>query len=200
MNIMAKKIKKARAKNPKPSAKLASMAVKMETNMDEITTKFLDLQGLINTLKGLVDQVSALEQQLVDAEAAVTTVRAESFALGKAEGDAEGYQRGYAEGYTKGFEEGVLSIPVSDKIFSQAEVDAIVQPLNDKISALEVKVFDLETQIANMPPAGFTQEQLDAAVADAKAAMKIAFDAVVNEYLANEQIGDDQLKQKLSEI
>ena len=90
----------------------------------------MDLVALLN---GLVANIAALQAQLVDAQASAD-------ALAKAK-------------YDEGFAAGVASVGVSDKIYSQAELDAkiaeAVLPLNEKIALLDAKVLELEALVVS---------------------------------------------------
>lgn len=84
---------------------------------------------ILAQLQALVSLINELQAKLVDAEAAV----AESAKVA----------------YDKGFADGVASVPppVSDKIFSQAEVD---QMLADAVLPLQKKIEDLELVVAGV--------------------------------------------------
>lgn len=61
--------------------------------------------------------------------------------------------------FDEGFAAGVASVPVSDKIFSQADVDALLAPLQAQITDLQAQVLAL-------------QGSIDQKVSDAVAAVK----------------------------
>lgn len=88
----------------------------------------MDLVALLNSL---VASIAALQAQLADAQKA-----ADDLAKVK---------------YDEGFAAGVASVVVSDKIYSQAELDAkiaeAVAPLNAKIVELDVKVAELSAAV-----------------------------------------------------
>lgn len=84
----------------------------------------MDLVALLNNL---VANIASLQAQLADAQKAADD-------LAKAK-------------YDEGFAAGVASVGPGDKIYSQAEVDAIVLPLNEKIAALEVLIADINASI-----------------------------------------------------
>lgn len=99
---------------------------------------------LVKLLQDLATSIAALTSQLADAQAAA---------------DASAKMA-----YDKGFADGVASVPpVTDKIYSQAELDAAVagavQPLIDQVAMLN-------DQVAAM------QGQIDQKVAEAVAALK----------------------------
>lgn len=96
---------------------------------------------LVQLLSGLLESLSQLQAKLADADQA-----AQDLARSK-------YEQGFAAGVAS------VSIPVSDKIFSQAEVDAMVLPLQESI-------LSLQSQIDQM------QAQIDAKVSQAVAAFK----------------------------
>lgn len=84
---------------------------------------------LITLLNNLVASIATLQLQLADAQAALDAEKKAS--------------------YDKGFADGVASVnPSSDKIYSQAELDAklaeALLPLQLKIEELEKKVTELE--------------------------------------------------------
>jgi len=96
---------------------------------------------LVQLLNSLVNSLRELQAKLADADQA-----AQDLARSK-------YEQGFAAGVAS------VSIPVSDKIFSQAEVDAMVLPLQESI-------LSLQSQIDQM------QAQIDAKVSQAVAAFK----------------------------
>jgi flagellar biosynthesis/type III secretory pathway protein FliH len=163
----------------------------------------MDILALLNALQagfaGAQAAILELEAKLADAQAAVNEAVAMGKAEGKAEGDAEGYARGKDEGYALGFADGKASNPEDTTPFNQADVDAkvaeVVAPLAAKIAELEAKVAELEAR-----PVGATPEEIAQFKLEAKAEAKLAFQAIVDAYLADEQAGDDALKAKLSEI
>jgi uncharacterized small protein (DUF1192 family) len=103
---------------------------------------------LVKLLNDLVANIAALQAQLVDAQASA---------------DALAKQK-----YDEGFAAGVASVPppVSDKIFSQAELDAAVagavEPLKSQIAGLQAELDQVKAGI-------------DAKVAEAVAAVKAEF-------------------------
>lgn len=86
----------------------------------------------LTALQSLLAALAAMQQQVVDAQALVD----------------QAYQKGFAEGVAS------VQVPVSDKIFSQAEVD---QMLADAVAPLQKKVEELEAIVA-----GFDQKVADA--------------------------------------
>ena len=119
------------------------------------------LESLVNLLTALSSSITALQAQLVDAQAAAKSQ------------------------YDAGFAAGAASVPVtppSDKIYSQADLDAAVAaavaPLQAQVSALQAQVDALPQQIAD-------------AVAAAKAELKaLALELVKSE--------DTDLESKIS--
>lgn len=89
---------------------------------------------LVKVLQDLVASVSALQAQLLDAQV--------------------GLDAAVKQGYDKGFSDGVMSVasgstqPITDKIYSQVEMDAAVASLNEKVSLLQVQ---LDEAIASIP-------------------------------------------------
>ena len=90
---------------------------------------------ILAQLQALVSLINELQAKLVDAEAALS--------------------ESVKTAYDKGFADGVASVPppVTDKIFSQAEVDAMlaeaVAPLQKKIEDLEAVVASVDQKIAD---------------------------------------------------
>lgn len=86
---------------------------------------------LIKLLNDLVANVSALQGQIAELQAKLIDAQAELDRVAK-------------ESYDKGFADGVASVPVSDKVFSQAEADALVasavEPLKKEIEGLKLAV------------------------------------------------------------
>jgi len=86
----------------------------------------MDLTALQNLLAAL----AAMQQQVVDAQALVD------------------------QAYQKGFADGVASVPtpVSEKIYTQEELDAKIQealfPVNEKVAALEAEVALVPQKVA----------------------------------------------------
>lgn len=91
------------------------------------TKKEIVNMDLVSLLNNLVANIASLQAQLADAQKAADD-------LAKAK-------------YDEGFAAGVASVQPSDKIYSQAEVDAIVLPLNEKIAALELAITDINATI-----------------------------------------------------
>ena len=101
------------------------------------------MEGLVALLNGLKETIDSLQAKLVDAQASLDE------AVKKA--------------YDEGFAAGVASVPVNDKVYSQAEVDAKIA---EAVQALNEKVLMLEDQVKML------QEGQDKAVAEALAAFK----------------------------
>lgn len=89
---------------------------------------------LVTLLNGLVDQ-------LADAQAA-----ADELAQTK---------------YDEGFAAGVASVTEGDKLYTQADVDAIVTPLNDRILALEAQVMALQESVATQIAEAMAKFKMD---------------------------------------
>lgn len=104
-----------------------SKDIKEQSSSNKIGVQ-MDLVALLNSL---VANIAALQAQLVDAQASAD-------ALAKAK-------------YDEGFAAGVASVGGSDKIYSQAELDAkiaeAVLPLNEKVASLEAKIVEIEAGI-----------------------------------------------------
>lgn len=100
---------------------------------------------IVKLLQDLTASIAALQAQLVDAQAAADSIAKEN--------------------YDKGFEDGVASVPppVSDKIYSQAELDAAVA---GAVGPLQEQIASLQEQVSAM------QGQIDQKVADAVALVK----------------------------
>lgn len=90
--------------------------------------------GIVEQLTALVAMLNELQAKLSDAQMALEVATKEA--------------------YDKGFADGVASVPpvVSDKIFSQAEVDQMIMdamlPLQKKVEELEVLVAGTDQKIA----------------------------------------------------
>lgn len=85
--------------------------------------------------------------------------------------------------FDEGFAAGVASVPVSDKVFSQADVDALLAPL-------QAQVADLQAQVSAL------QSSLDQKVAEAVAAIKADLLAKYQELevaLQDKEVGFEQL-------
>lgn len=91
------------------------------------TKREITNMDLVSLLNNLVANIASLQAQLADAQKAADD-------LAKAK-------------YDEGFAAGVASVGPGDKIYSQAELDAIVLPLNEKIAALELTVNELSASI-----------------------------------------------------
>ncbi len=100
----------------------------------------MDLALLLN---GLVASINELQAKLADANNA-----AQELANQK---------------YEEGFAAGVASVPVSEKIYTQAELDAAVQA---SVLPLQEQIVSLQAQVDGM------QAQIDAKVAEAMALFK----------------------------
>lgn len=86
---------------------------------------------IIKLLQDLAASVAALQAQLADAQAAADSIAKEA--------------------YDKGFADGVASVPTSDKLYSQEELDAAIAaavgPLNEKVAELQAQVDSFPAQI-----------------------------------------------------
>lgn len=112
---------------------------------------------LVATIAALKSQLEMLEKQSVDAKLELDKVAKES--------------------YDKGFADGVASVPpppISDKIYSQSEVDQIMKeacgPLEEKVAGLEK---ELDLVKANI------QHQIDQAVNSMKAELLEKYEAML---------------------
>ena len=90
--------------------------------LNKLTSKG-DNMDLVKLLNDLVSQINSLQTALADAQKA-----ADELAAAK---------------YAEGFEAGKLSVQ-SDKLYSQAELDAVVEPL-------KAQLMDLQTQVDAIP-------------------------------------------------
>jgi hypothetical protein len=116
---------------------------------------------LIKLLNDLLANVSALQGQIVDLQSKLSDAQGELDKVAK-------------ESYDKGFADGVKSVPVSDKVFNQAEVDAMlasaVGPLNEKISMLMAEIDLIKANV---------QIQIDQAVNDFKSELAEKYEAML---------------------
>ncbi len=120
------------------------------------------MDNILKLLNDLQASISGLQAQLADAQAAVDQVSKEA--------------------YAKGFSDGVASVPVSDKIFSQADMDAALKPLQDQVASLQAQVDGVPSQI---------ESAVAEAVAAVKAELKAAWDAEqASEGEAESKFGD----------
>src|SRR3954465_3641485 len=83
-----------------------------------------DPMDIVKLLTDLAATVAALQTQLVDAQAAADSISKDA--------------------YDKGFADGVSSVGTGDKIFSQAEVDAMLAPLQTQVTDLQAQVTALQ--------------------------------------------------------
>lgn len=114
---------------------------------------------LLQKFQELFNLISSLQAQLADAQAALVAEKQASYEQGFAAGQA-------ASG--------------GDKIYSQAEVDAMLLPLNEQIAALQA-------QVAGVP------DQIAAAVAQAKAELKEQIKGLLAAQQASESASEAQL-------
>jgi hypothetical protein len=123
------------------------------------------MENIIKLLNDLQASISSLQAQLSDAQAAVAQVAKEN--------------------YDKGFADGVASVGPGDKIYSQVEMDAALQPLKDQVAALQV-------QLDGVPA------QIEAAVAAGKAELKAELKAAYEAAQASESASESDFGSKLS--
>lgn len=120
-----------------------SRALKL-TITERIEMDFSKIQELLNQLPALLQTIESLKAQAADAAALVEVEKKAS--------------------YEKGFADGVASVPVSDKLYNQAEVDAMIasatEPLQMKVTDLEAGMAELSEQLKVMA------ESVDAKVAE----------------------------------
>ncbi len=116
------------------------------------------VENIIVLLESLSATINELQVKLADANAAMEEIKAVSFESGKVVGIEEGKvlgfedgkKAGYDEGYAKGFEDGKALGGNGDKIYSQAEVDLMIAPLNEKIASLEAEVQAIKDSIEGL--------------------------------------------------
>ena len=100
------------------------------------------------------EQFQELLKKLEELNAKVDDVAKKSydkgFEDGKLQGFEEGKVAGYDEGYAKGKEDGLKECPVSDKIYSQEEMDAAVNPLKEQIAAQDATIAELEGKVGEI--------------------------------------------------
>lgn len=124
----------------------------------EILNKLTALSESLGLGKEKVEEVKS------DVEAFGAIKFEEGKALGLAEGKAAGLVEGEAIGYQKGFDVGVLSVggevPVpSDKIYSQAELDAaLVIKANEVKATIKVKYEEAQAKESEIEAAVFAEE------------------------------------------
>lgn len=135
----------------------------------EILNKLTALSESLGLGKNQVEEVKS------DVEAFGAIKFEEGKALGLEEGKAAGLVEGEAIGYQKGFEAGVASVggelpPPSDKIYSQAELDA----------ALVVKANEVKATIkAKYDEAQLKETEIEAALFAAEPAPEVPAEPVV---------------------
>jgi hypothetical protein len=105
---------------------------------------------IIALLQGLALKIEELSVALSDAQAAGDSIAKEA--------------------YDKGFADGVASLPppVSDKIYSQEELDAAVAgavgPLQEQVSAMQAELESLKVQVSDLQ-AGLEDAKIEAVAA-----------------------------------
>lgn len=117
-----------------------------------------NMENIIALLEALSSTINDLQVKLADANVAMEEIKQVSFDSGKVAGIEEGKvlgfedgkKVGYDEGYAKGFEDGKASGGNGDKIYSQAEVDLMIAPLNEKIASLEAEVQAIKDSIEGL--------------------------------------------------
>lgn len=127
----------------------------------------MDIFAAFEQLKAAITELSL---KLVDMEASIK----------------EAKDAAYEEGRLKGFEEGVASVPTpggEDKLYTQADLDAKVA---EAIAASEVKVGELEAQVAGH--------------ADAIAALKTEFKAIVADQKSVEDASESEMSAKIDAL
>ncbi len=131
---------------------------------------------LQDLLVELTDKLNEVEAQLGDIPAALEAAkesgrreRDQEFADMVAAKDAEKVAFGASE-YARGFVDGGNG-GGSDKIYSQAEVDAMLAPLNEQVLAMQGQITDLQGQLASV----------DQRIADAVAAKVAEFKGKLDE-------------------
>lgn len=149
---------------------LSLLHIKGANTMTE--EQFLELLRRLEELNAKVDDVAKKSYD-------------KGFEDGKLQGFEEGKVAGFDEGYAKGKEDGLKECPTSDKIYSQEEMDAAVNPLKEQVASQEAKIAEQEIVIAAQ---GEKIAELEAKVGeiDQKVAEAISnFKATVREHLAD---------------
>lgn len=117
---------------------------------------------LVTLLKGLVDQINALQLQLADAESAASAIAKEN--------------------YDKGFADGVASVPPpveDDKIYSQTELDAAVEAA---VSPFRVELESVKAELESV------KLSVDQKISDALAIFKADLKAKYEEMQVAESV------------
>lgn len=138
----------------------------------------MDIVALLN---GLAAQIAALNQALIDAQAAADSIATEA----------------YAKGYAEGVASVVVPPPVDDVTpFSQADVDAAValavQPVMDELAAVKAELEGVKGEL-EMVKASVEQAKLDA-VAGFKAELLAKFEEAMAQENAVEAAFGEMLK------
>lgn len=142
------------------------------------------MENFLQLIASLQEVVTKMQEQSADFPAQLEQVRAEGVEEGKRSRDTEIAEFGAAE-RKAGFDEGVASVPpcedcpdeppVSDKIYSQAELDAAitaaVSPLNETVSALQTEVDRLNGELSGV------DQKISDAIAAVKAELLSRYDA-----------------------
>lgn len=134
--------------------------------------------SLAQDLMILATKLAEVEAQLGDVPAALEAAkeegrrsRDEEFSQLIAQKDQEKADFGASE-YQRGFVDGGNGQGSGDKIYSQAEVDAMLAPLNEQVAAMQGRITELEGIVATM------DQKVAEAVAARVAEFKGALDAV----------------------
>lgn len=107
---------------------------------------FSKIQELLNSLPNLLATIEALKAQAADAAALVEMEKKSSYDLG--------------------FADGVKSVPVSTKVYDQAEVDAMIEaavaPIKADVDAKALEIETLKTKVAELEAAPKVDPEMEA--------------------------------------
>lgn len=119
------------------------------------------MENFLQLILALQDVVAKMQEQSADFPAQLVAIRAEGVEEGKRsrdqeisdlimQKDQEKMDFGASE-YLRGFQDGAASIPPQgDKIYSQAEVDQMLEPLNQMVLALRGENEQLSNRVAEL--------------------------------------------------
>lgn len=150
------------------------------------------MENFLQLITQLQAVVAKMEEQSADFPAELQRVREEALEDGKRSRDEEisdlidtkdqeKAEFGASE-YTRGFSDGVASVPecpVSDKVYTQEELDAAVQtaveaatgPLNETVAAMQVEIDRLNGELSSV------DQRISDAIATFKAELLSRYDA-----------------------
>lgn len=143
------------------------------------------MSTLSENILALSKIVAELEAQAADFPAALEAERE----AGRRERDAD-VEAAKIAGYDEGFAAGVASVPVSDKVFSQAEVDAMLAPLNEQVLTMQGRIAELEGVVAG----------IDQKVSDAVALALSEFKAILAAEYEARQVAETEIETGFKEL